>query len=188
MRPLWFEFPDAPSLFGVDDEFMLGPALLVAPVLDEGAQSREVTLPAGPVWYDAAAGAVLARALHAAATTPNGSSARTRGTGVARDGTQGRIRSKLLCDTFSTQANFISWQASRSYGTVSEVGQPLPATSAGEVAGGGQSTFGVPVTLDTVPVYLRGGHIIARRERARRSTAAMHSDPLTLVSTGHSAL
>ena len=56
MRPLWFEFPDAPSLFAVDDEFMLGPALLVAPVLDEGVESRAVTLPAGPVWYDAATG------------------------------------------------------------------------------------------------------------------------------------
>ena len=50
------------------------------------------------------------------------------------------------------------------------------------MATGGGSTFEVPVTLDTVPVYLRGGHIIARRERARRSTAAMQGDPLTLVS------
>ena len=47
---------------------------------------------------------------------------------------------------------------------------------------GGGSTFETPVTLDTVPVYLRGGHIVPRRERARRSTAAMHGDPLTLVS------
>ena len=57
MRPLWFEFPAAASLFGVDDEFMLGPALLAAPVLDEGVTSRSVTLPAGPLWYDAATGA-----------------------------------------------------------------------------------------------------------------------------------
>ena len=57
MRPLWFEFPDAPLLFAADDQFMLGPALLVAPVLEEGAKSRSVTLPAGPVWYDAATGA-----------------------------------------------------------------------------------------------------------------------------------
>ena len=54
-------------------------------------------------------------------------------------------------------------------------------TTAGEVAHGAGTTVEVPVTLDTVPVYLRGGHIIARRERARRSTAAMHGDPLTLV-------
>jgi len=50
------------------------------------------------------------------------------------------------------------------------------------VAIGGGSALEVPVTLDTVPVYMRGGHIVARRERARRSTAAMQGDPLTLVS------
>ena len=37
------------------------------------------------------------------------------------------------------------------------------------------------MTMDSVPAYLRGGHIIARKERARRSTAAMHADPVTLV-------
>ena len=63
-----------------------------------------------------------------------------------------------------------------------------PWHAAGETATGGGSTFDVPVTLDTVPVYLRGGHIIARRERARRSTAAMQGDPLTLVSSGMRAL
>jgi alpha-glucosidase (family GH31 glycosyl hydrolase) len=32
MRPLWFEFPEQPELFGVDDEFLLGPGMLVKPV------------------------------------------------------------------------------------------------------------------------------------------------------------
>jgi hypothetical protein len=35
--------------------------------------------------------------------------------------------------------------------------------------------------MDSSPAYLRGGHIMARRERARRSTAAMAADPVTLV-------
>jgi hypothetical protein len=39
----------------------------------------------------------------------------------------------------------------------------------------------VPVTMDASPAYLRGGHIMARRDRARRSTAAMAADPITLV-------
>lgn len=32
MRPLWYEFPAKEELFGVDDEFMLGPGLLVKPI------------------------------------------------------------------------------------------------------------------------------------------------------------
>ena len=42
-------------------------------------------------------------------------------------------------------------------------------------------THEVPVTMEEIPTYLRGGHITPRRERARRSTAAMHTDPITLV-------
>ena len=29
MRPLWFDFPEEPAAFAIDDEFMLGPGLLV---------------------------------------------------------------------------------------------------------------------------------------------------------------
>jgi hypothetical protein len=32
MRPLWYEFPEKEELFGVDDEFMLGPGMLIKPV------------------------------------------------------------------------------------------------------------------------------------------------------------
>jgi alpha-glucosidase (family GH31 glycosyl hydrolase) len=32
MRPLWYEFPDKTELFSVDDEFMLGPGMLVKPI------------------------------------------------------------------------------------------------------------------------------------------------------------
>lgn len=51
MRPLLFEFPDDEETYAIDDEFMLGPLLLVAPILKEGARSREVYLPRGR-WYD----------------------------------------------------------------------------------------------------------------------------------------
>ena len=30
MRPLWFEFPEVPLTYDMEDEFMLGPALLVS--------------------------------------------------------------------------------------------------------------------------------------------------------------
>lgn len=52
MRPLFFDFPDDPACYPVEDQFMLGPDILVAPVLDEGAASHTVYLPAGAVWYD----------------------------------------------------------------------------------------------------------------------------------------
>lgn len=45
----------------------------------------------------------------------------------------------------------------------------------------GAKTISVPVTLEDVPVYVRGGSIYVRKERARRSTTAMKGDPLTIV-------
>ena len=36
MRPLFFDFPGDPGCADVDDQFMFGPDLLVAPVLDAG--------------------------------------------------------------------------------------------------------------------------------------------------------
>ena len=51
VRPLLFEFEDDEETYDIDDEFMLGGWLLVAPVLREGARSREVYLPRGR-WYD----------------------------------------------------------------------------------------------------------------------------------------
>ncbi|MCD6290276.1 MAG: glycoside hydrolase family 31 protein [Anaerolineae bacterium] len=53
MRPLFVDFPEDEESWAVDDEFMFGQDLLVAPVLHEGACSREVYLPAGALWRDA---------------------------------------------------------------------------------------------------------------------------------------
>ncbi|MFW5744830.1 MAG: TIM-barrel domain-containing protein [Spirochaetota bacterium] len=55
MRPLVWEFPGDPRAADRADSFMLGPALLVAPVRERGVQERSVYLPAGE-WYDAWAG------------------------------------------------------------------------------------------------------------------------------------
>lgn len=46
MRSMLLAFPDQPKLATIDDQYMLGTDLLVAPVLDEG-DSRRVTFPAG---------------------------------------------------------------------------------------------------------------------------------------------
>jgi alpha-D-xyloside xylohydrolase len=50
MRPLFLDYPSDSKAWEVEDQFLLGPEVLVAPVLEEGARSRRVYLPAGQVW------------------------------------------------------------------------------------------------------------------------------------------
>ncbi|WP_446743426.1 glycoside hydrolase family 31 protein [Silvibacterium acidisoli] len=52
MRAFLFDFPNDPRAIAVNDEFMFGPSLLVAPVTEAGAASRYVYLPKGTDWYD----------------------------------------------------------------------------------------------------------------------------------------
>jgi alpha-D-xyloside xylohydrolase len=52
MRPLFFDFPDDPDAAAVEDSYMFGPDLLVAPVLHYQARTRSVYLPAGATWTD----------------------------------------------------------------------------------------------------------------------------------------
>jgi alpha-D-xyloside xylohydrolase len=57
MAPLFYRFPDQPDLYDRGDAYMFGPDLLVAPVLEPGAEARDVALPAGETWVDAWTGA-----------------------------------------------------------------------------------------------------------------------------------
>ena len=52
MRALFMDFPNDPKVADLRDEFMFGPAFLVAPVTEQGATSRTVYLPAGADWYN----------------------------------------------------------------------------------------------------------------------------------------
>jgi len=52
MRALFMDFPNDPKVLNIPDEYMYGPAFLVAPVTDQGATSRKVYLPAGCDWYN----------------------------------------------------------------------------------------------------------------------------------------
>ncbi|MFI1330497.1 glycoside hydrolase family 31 protein [Streptomyces sp. NPDC020845] len=54
-RPVWWRWPKDRALRDCEDAFLLGDALLVAPVLEEGAERRSVRLPRGR-WYDTATG------------------------------------------------------------------------------------------------------------------------------------
>lgn len=50
MRPLWFAYPGDMRASLVDDQFLAGGDLLVAPVLHEGQTSRDVYFPKGDAW------------------------------------------------------------------------------------------------------------------------------------------
>ncbi len=51
-RALFMDFPNDPNVVAIGDEYMFGPAFLVAPVSEQGATSRKVYLPAGSDWYN----------------------------------------------------------------------------------------------------------------------------------------
>ncbi|KAM8938957.1 neutral alpha-glucosidase AB isoform 1-T1 [Pelodytes ibericus] len=105
MRPLWVEFPSDPSTFSMDDQYMLGSALLVHPVTESNAQGVQIYLPGvREVWYD----------VH-------------------------------------SYQKYVAPQ-----------------------------TFYLPVTSSSIPVYQRGGSIIPRKNRLRRSSDCMLDDPFTL--------
>jgi alpha-D-xyloside xylohydrolase len=53
MRPLFVDFADDPAAWEVEDQYMLGPRYLVAPVVAAGARERSVYLPAGASWAGA---------------------------------------------------------------------------------------------------------------------------------------
>jgi len=59
MRPVVMDFTADKATYNVQDEYMFGPAFLVAPVYTYGARSREVYFPKGATWYDFYTGKVV---------------------------------------------------------------------------------------------------------------------------------
>nr|XP_031528761.1 neutral alpha-glucosidase C isoform X1 [Vicugna pacos] len=105
MRPLWIEFPGELETFGVEDEYMLGSALLVHPVTEPKATVVDVFLPgSNEVWYDS--------------------------------------------KTFS------HWK--------------------------GACTVKIPVSLDTIPVFQRGGSVVPIKTTIGKSTGCMTDSPYGL--------
>uniref|UniRef100_A0A8C3G4V9 Glucosidase alpha, neutral C n=1 Tax=Cyclopterus lumpus TaxID=8103 RepID=A0A8C3G4V9_CYCLU len=106
LRPLWVEFPGEQSTFTVDNQYMIGGALLARPVTDPHVQEVKVLLPgSGEVWYD----------------------------------------------VHSTKAHK-----------------------------GGQ-TLSLPVSLDTVPVFQRGGSVVCRSTGSGSCTAEQQQLPLSIT-------
>lgn len=105
MRPLWVEFPDDLETFAVEDEYMLGNALLVHPVTAPQTTMIDVFLPgSNEVWYNS--------------------------------------------------KTFAYWK--------------------------GGCAVKVPVTLDTIPVFQRGGSVVPVKTTVGKSTGWMTDSPYGL--------
>ena len=50
MRSMFYEFPEDEACWELKDQYMFGPDLLVAPVMNPGAMKRSVYLPTGCTW------------------------------------------------------------------------------------------------------------------------------------------
>ncbi len=56
MRALFYEFPEDAACWEVEDAYLYGDRLLVAPILEAGARAREVYLPKGCRWKECGSG------------------------------------------------------------------------------------------------------------------------------------
>ncbi|KRF18402.1 TIM-barrel domain-containing protein [Paenibacillus sp. Soil787] len=56
MRPLFYDFPQDSVAWNIEDQYMFGPDLLVAPIFYEGSRGRKVYLPVGSSWRETSTG------------------------------------------------------------------------------------------------------------------------------------
>lgn len=56
IRPLFFHFQKDSAVWEIDDEYLFGSDLLIAPVTEYGARERDVYLPSGVMWVNAYTG------------------------------------------------------------------------------------------------------------------------------------
>lgn len=113
-RAMWMQYPKVESLYGLDDQYLVGSDLLVKPITDAGATQTHVMFPTADTWYDV--------------------------------------------------------------DTMTKVQLP-PAPDSNDST---STKFQRDITIDTIPVYQRGGSVIPRKLRLRRSTETMVRDPYTL--------
>ena len=90
MRPMFFEFDGDDRCARIEDQFMFGPGILVAPVTQSGAEARSVYLPAGSTWTHAWTGQSFAGGQTVSVPAPLG-----QGPVFLRDG---KVSAKLFAD------------------------------------------------------------------------------------------
>jgi alpha-glucosidase (family GH31 glycosyl hydrolase) len=76
--------------------------------------------------------------------------------------------------------NLWTWQGATSETVYLPGLEPWYDVRSGAVYKGGDY-YKIPVTMEAIPVFQRGGTIIPRKERARRSSTQTQLDPYTLV-------
>ena len=59
IRPLFYDFPTDSQAWTIEDAYMFGPDVLVAPILFEGRRARDVYLPTGTRWISHGSGEVF---------------------------------------------------------------------------------------------------------------------------------
>lgn len=70
MRTLFYMYPEDGTCWDVEDEYMYGPDVLVAPVLYAGQKKRSVYLPKGDEWTECFTGKEYAGGQSIEADTP----------------------------------------------------------------------------------------------------------------------
>lgn len=70
MRPLFYAFPEDPACWGVEDAYLFGPHILVAPITEAGRRQREVYLPEGKTWENVWTGESFEGGVSVAAPAP----------------------------------------------------------------------------------------------------------------------
>lgn len=70
MRPLFYDFPSDKCAWDIQDAYMFGPDLLVAPVMEAGVESRNVYLPVGTSWKESYTGKVYEGGQEVVAAAP----------------------------------------------------------------------------------------------------------------------
>ncbi|MBE6023383.1 MAG: glycoside hydrolase family 31 protein [Cellulosilyticum sp.] len=53
MRPMFYDFYEDQTCWEVEDQYLFGPDLIVAPIMEEGMTERKLYLPKGTNWVDA---------------------------------------------------------------------------------------------------------------------------------------
>jgi len=52
MRPMWYDFPDDPETFSLEEQFMIGSSMIVAPVFYPHRHMVVAYLPSSCQWYN----------------------------------------------------------------------------------------------------------------------------------------